>query len=323
MKNAGQNSQATTSSVASATAPTLAVLIPTLNRPRDLEIAIKTLLEQTRYPQELIIVDQSKTDESERCVHKLFAEHPKAAQIALRYTRDSRINGLTMARNFALNQTHCDVVLFLDDDVELEPDFVERLLEGYQEDPSVTGISGIITNYTAGTGGYRLWQALFVHGPFRDERQEIYHRADSLRAAGRIPVTRFGGGLMSFRASKIEGLQFDKNLRGACEGEDVDFCMHLPPGARLEIDPRARLVHNASPAARRVEHWSASVVRGTSYLYYRNWQSHSFAFAWLMMGFGMIALAAALKRGSLKPWQDFLAAFRHGKQVGLGKAPAA
>jgi len=127
---------------------------------------------------------------------------------------------------------------------------------------------------------------------------------------------------MSFRADRVGGLRFDENLRGASEGEDVDFCMHLPAGARLEIDPRARLVHNVSTAARKNEHWIASVVRGNSYLYYRNWRrglGNRMAFVWLMTGYAILATMASVRRGSLAPWKAFTAAMRYGKRVGLGK----
>jgi len=299
--------------------PTLAVMIPTLNRPHDLRVTIETLLRQSVLPQELLIVDQSRTDESERAVRALLEGSPQGRSMALNYRRDPGINGLAIARNVALDMNHSEIILFLDDDVELEDDFIERLLEGYVEDPLVGGISGIITNYTPGALSHRLWQSIFVHGPFRDERQAIYHRAEELRHSGRIPVTRFGGGLMSFRASAIAGVRFDDNLRGASEGEDVDYCMHLPPGTRLEIDPRARLMHNSSPAGRRSEHWSAGVVRGTSYLYHRNWRSNRFSFGWLMTGFALIALLATLKQRSGGPWDDFVGAYRQGRKVGLGQ----
>jgi GT2 family glycosyltransferase len=299
------------------------VLIPTLNRPRDLTIAVRTLLEQTVLPQELIIVDQSPGDESERRVRALFAERGEAAaRLLLRYIRDSGITSLAAARNMALDLNSCDIFLFLDDDVELEPDFVERLMEGYADDPGVTGISGIITNYTSGPFADRAWQWFFVRGPFRDERQLLYLRAAHLRGAGRIPVSRFGGGLMSFRTDRIGGLRFDRNLRGGSEGEDVDFCLHLPAGASLEIDPRARLVHNKSSAARSDEHWNASAVRGISYLYYRNWQNgwgNLIAFAWLLSGFAILVLLACVKQFSLTPWGAFTAAVRYGREVGSGK----
>jgi GT2 family glycosyltransferase len=323
MSNAELNSQITPTAVKQSGSYSLAVVIPTLNRPHDLMIAVRTLLEQTKLPEELIIVDQSQSDESERQVRALFAERAKQAQqLRLRYTLDTRINSAATARNVALDQNSCDIVLFLDDDVELEPEFVEELMQGYSEDPEITGISGIITNYKPGGCAARTWQWLFVRGPFYDERQRCYHRADELRNAGRFAVSRFGGGLMSFRIDRIGGLRFDTNLRGASEGEDVDFCLRLPANARLEINPRARLIHKASVVARNDEHWIASVVRGNSYLYYRNWRrgcSNRIAFAWLMSGFVILALTASVKRASLKPWKAFITALQYGKAVGTAK----
>jgi GT2 family glycosyltransferase len=323
MRSTEPSSQVQPPATSRAALPSLAVVIPTLNRPRDLTITVQTLLEQTVLPQELVIVDQSLSDESERQVRALFAERAeRVKQMCLRYTLDPGITGAATARNVALEQNHCNIILFLDDDVELEPDFVERLMEGYAEDPEVTGISGIITNYKPGGFGDRAWQWLFMRGPFRDVRQSLYLRAGELRGAGRIPVSRFGGGLMSFRANRISGLRFDPNLRAASEGEDVDFCLHLPAGARLEIEPRARLVHNKSGTARPDEHWNAAGVRGNTYLYYRNWRrgwSNPIAFLWLMSGFALLALVSSLKRVSLAPWKAFIAAVGYGREFGSGK----
>ena len=114
---------------------------------------------------------------------------------------------------------------------------------------------------------------MFVTGPFHDDRQATYRSAESLRHSGPLRVTRFGGGLIIFRSSAIRDVRFDPNLRGASEGEDVDFCMHLDRTARLVIHPGARLVHKGSPAGRASEHWIGGVVRGNTYLYYRNWNS--------------------------------------------------
>ena len=296
----------------------VSIVIPTYGRGEKLGATLDALLVSDMSgldAVEIIVVD----DGSPELVAPVVESRVACSPISLRCIRQDNA-GPAVARNRGFRESSGDIVLFLDDDVELEPDFVERLIEGYADDPAVTGISGIITNYTPGGFASRMWKRFFVHGPFYDDRQEIYHRADELREAGRIAVSRFGGGLMSFRTDRIGGLRFDRNLQGASEGEDVDFCMHLPKGARLEIDPRARLVHNASVAARKSEHWIASVVRGSSYLYYRNWRSgltNRVAFFWLMCGFGMFSLAASIKRLSLLPWQAFRKALRYGKTVGL------
>ena len=53
----------------------VSVIIPTLNRPKALKIILESLLGQTVLPNEVIIVDQSKTDETKVVVNDIFYEH--------------------------------------------------------------------------------------------------------------------------------------------------------------------------------------------------------------------------------------------------------
>jgi glucosyl-dolichyl phosphate glucuronosyltransferase len=304
----------------------MAVIVPTRNRPVDLPVAVSTVLAQTVLPSEMIIVDQSPQDDSKRAIAELFATAGDRVcqQVALKYIHNPAISGLTTARNEALRHSRSDVVLFLDDDVELESDFIEKLLTAYAEYPEVAGVSGIVTNYVPEGLLNRLWRKVFVTGPFHDDRQAIYHEADRLRHSPPLPVTRLGGGLMSFRSSAIRDVPFDANLKGASEGEDVDFCMHLGPAMKLMIHPGARLVHKGSPAGRVSEHWIGALVRGNTYLYYRNWNSglrNRACFIWLKAGYSLLALAASVRRGDLAPWRTFQKALRQGRQLGRGEPP--
>ena len=295
------------------------VIIPTLNRPDDLTEAVRTVLAQTVLPRELIVIDQSRTDDSERRIRELFARERNGERIALQYIRDHRISGLTAARNVGLTCSSGDVILFLDDDVELDADFIGNLLRSYERDPEAAGVSGIVVNYVRAAFLGSLWTRIFARGPFLDDRQPIYFEANQLRGAPPLRVTRLGGGLMSFRAAAIRGVWFDENLTGPCEGEDVDFCMHLPPGTKLMIDPSARLVHKASPAGRASQHWIGPVVRGNIYLYYRNWNTglkNRTCFFWFKVGCALISMIASARRRSWTPWRAFRDAWKQGRVRG-------
>src|SRR5258708_18712487 len=121
---------------------------------------------------------------------------PVRAALDVRDVHDSGISGLPAARNGALELVTTDIVLFLDDDVHLEPDFIERLAATYRQEPSVTGASGIVTNYRRPPLLFRLWSVVFVRGPFYDDRQRVYWNAARLQAAGPVRVSRLGGGLI-------------------------------------------------------------------------------------------------------------------------------
>lgn len=123
---------------------------------------------------------------------------------------------------------------------------------------------------------------------------------------------------MSFRADAIRDIQFDENLSGVSDGEDVDFCAHLKPRSLLLITPKARLVHNQSPAGRSQKHWTSREAKSNHYLYYRNWRSGIFnrlCFCWLNLGYGIVATFASLRRGSLEPWRDLVEGMREGCRV--------
>ena len=288
---------------------TVSVIIPTKNRAADLAKTIETLLQQTIQPMELVLVDQSPAPTFTRqipipavCIH------------------DTTLSGASVARNVAMHRARGDVWLFLDDDVLLEPNFIEEILKAY--DSSVIGVSGIITNYSIPPLKQRLWEALFQLGPFRDERQIIYRRAGALRAKKPIRVRQFGGGLMSFRASAIRNHRFDPNLTGASPGEDIDFCAGLPKESVLLIAPRARLIHNRTSVSRDPTHWVTVAAQVASYMRERHWKRglwNNLCFAWLKTGYAILAAYSSLRNLSSAPWRAWREGIRRGKQIAMGQ----
>lgn len=287
----------------------LTLVIPTKNRPDDLEATIESVLSQTALPLKVIVVDQSDSGESQSRVSTLFGRQAGsgASVPSLLYIRDPTIPGLTAARNRALKEVAEQIVLFLDDDVLLEPRFIEEILAVYEEHPEACGVGGIVTNYTPPPLAFRCWTRLFVLPPFWDDRQPIYWGAGRLGDGRAVRVTRLGGGLMSFRLGSIRGMEFDEGLRGACDGEDVEFCARFQPGSVLLIAPRARLVHKQTPVSRSAGHWLPRHARTFSYLYRRNWRRrirYRLAFCWLTVGYGVATAAISLRRASLRPWRE-------------------
>ena len=46
----------------------ISVIIPTKNRPNDLLAAIKSIVDQNRIPDQIVVIDQSEGDESETLI---------------------------------------------------------------------------------------------------------------------------------------------------------------------------------------------------------------------------------------------------------------
>jgi len=261
--------------------------------------------------------------ESEEAVRKLYDEASAGvrARMELKYLHDTSITGAATARNAGIEMATPEILLFLDDDVELEREFVENILAAYAEEPDAVGVSGVMTNYRRAPLPMHLWRMIFFRGPFYDERQDVYVNAERLRNSPPVRVSKFTGALMSFRAQALRECKFDETLKRGSEGEDVDLCLRMGRNAKLLMTPRARLKHKISPAARAREHWIGSVARGNSYLYYRHWNHgiwNRLFFQWMKFGMGLIAGYACMRRGSREPWRDYRAAVEYGKRAAQG-----
>jgi GT2 family glycosyltransferase len=287
----------------------VSVLIPTKDRPADLVLSVRSLLAQSILPGELLIADQSGNDYGRAQVEKEFAEASEVVKngVKLLHLIEPKISGAAEARNRLMNLASGDIWLFLDDDVSLEHNCIEKLLSVYLECLEVVGVAGIITNYAKPALIERLWASAFARGPFRDERQPIYWKASSLVDSQPIRVTKFTGACMSFKADAIGTLRFDHKLTGGSLAEDIDFCARLVP-RRLVIAPRARLVHRRSASNRSRDHWLREHAQSAYYMYRRNWNrklSGKLSFVWLRLGYYVIVPAGCVRRWSLEPWQAF------------------
>ncbi len=294
--------------------PTVSVVIPTKDRPVELSQVVDDLLAQTLLPTEIVVVDQSGSTDPRRLVDAVLSRHLDggAQNVRCVYRHDRTLSGLTAARNVGIDNSSGDIVLFLDDDVRLEPRFVEEIATTYVRWPELGGVGGVVTNYDVPPLTQRVFARIFRRGPFHDPRQSLYHHADRLRTAEPIPIDRLGGGLMSFRREVFQRLRFDTTLTGYCLGEDVDFSFAASRQYRLAINPRARLQHLRSPGTRPASSWATQEMRALRFLYKKHWATgigNRLCYVWLQVGFFIGALAATIERSSRKPliaWREGL-----------------
>lgn len=302
----------------------ISVIVPTKDRPDDLVRAVRSLLYQTVIPAELIIVDQSRDNASKLAITAEYAGRLRASsgKPYLHYILDPEISGRESARNRGIDLATGDILFFLDDDVELEHDCLWQLELAYLSNPEVAGISAIITNYRQPALAFRIWSLIFKRGPFHDERQPIYWNGGSFNGCGTIEVGKCGGGVMSFRRQVVERLRFDESLGKGAVAEDTDFCLRLPAGSRLAIALSARLAHWPSPVGRIRSHWLKPEARGAWFLFMKHWRrqrSRLLLFAWLNVGYALVATLAGLRRLSLDPWRDLVRGAQEGcLDAGIG-----
>lgn len=226
-------------------------VIPTKNRKQDLLAAVISILEQTRLPDELIVIDQSNSSEAQPAVSDLVATRAPAMRLV--YVYDPSINGLIDAKRAAVAQAKSDIVCFHEDDVVLEPAYIEETEKAFIDNPAMLGSSGIVTNVPMLSENYRRFFHLFHRGIFYDKRVDV-HGVVSAKKAPLIPSRYLSGGLSAYRSSVFDAIPYDLENH-LFMLEDIDFSTRAADhfgNEHFYINPNARLAHNMSPANRAV-----------------------------------------------------------------------
>lgn len=217
----------------------LSVIIATMDREEELYRCLESIWAQSRLPEELVIVDDGNLD-----AEALRGKVPQ--EVEFQYHRKSP-PGLSASRNLGAKMAKGELVLFLDDDVVLEPNFVEEILKVFREDQTgrLAGVSGVITNRRAKPKWFRLWARLFL--------MEKGHPGQLLPwgyfSSASIPevvteVQWIPGGLSCFRKEVLSHFSFwDMNQEGRHGLEDVEFGWRVSALYTLKTTPFARLAH--------------------------------------------------------------------------------
>ena len=109
----------------------LSVYIPCYNAASYLECSLTGLLNQTRPPDEILIIDDGSTDNSVEV----------ASRFPVKVIRHEKNRGLAAARNTAFANASFELVGAIDADVLPAPDWLEHLSKHF-DDPHVVGTSG-------------------------------------------------------------------------------------------------------------------------------------------------------------------------------------
>jgi GT2 family glycosyltransferase len=224
----------------------VSILIATKDRPQELEACLSSILVQTRAPGEIIVVDQS-AQRRPPVLADVFAD----AGVALRYVHAPQLTGLTHARNHAVSIAAGDVLLFLDDDVELDSDYLRELLRVFDNDTHgvVGGAGGLIVNFRSSLSlAQRIRSWLFYRGAFAIERDALEFHVQP--GSSPRPAKRLFGANMAYRQKVMQRFSFDEGYQGYGFGEDRDFSVYVAREFRLTWVPGARLVHHQSSRSR-------------------------------------------------------------------------
>lgn len=207
----------------------LSICIPSKNRQAELVRCLDSIRVQSFAPREIVIVDQSDVP----------SELPKLE--GLIHLHRPNLSGTAEAMNLGAQVCSGETVLFLDDDVELLPDCLVRLMAAFH-DPDVVAASCAIANEERALHLWTVYTHVFSRG--------FFNGAPYKPRGGVFGLRRLTGCAYAIRRSVLLRELFDQNLVGYCYGEDWELSYRLLRHGALRLVPGSRVIHYMSPRNR-------------------------------------------------------------------------
>ncbi len=239
----------------------ISIIICTLDRPNDIKRFLNSLAFQTLAPKELIIVDASSNCAQNK---SLLDDFVKKNNISILHISAPR--GLTIQRNIGIKSVgnECNIVSFFDDDIELAPDYLEKIANVFESDylGKIGGVGGMVQDYETQSNKSRHNHK--IANLFLEVLQRVFFitstkpysilitgmNVSKCHKAKRTIKVNWLHGCTSYRHDVFKILHYDDNLKGYSMREDVDFSFRVSRRYDLVFVPEARMIHHHSPTAR-------------------------------------------------------------------------
>lgn len=208
------------------------IAIPTTNRPDVVAPTIRDITRQSRLPDAVVVVIASPDD--------IDLSQQEGLPFQLEVMQSPR--GLTIQRNAALSMLKPeDILLFLDDDFVMSPDYLENLERLFAEDRSIAMTTGKVL-------------ADGIHGPGIDHDEGAARAFDPAGRPSKEPKDIYNcyGCNMALRGSIVvsTGIRFDEQLKLYGWLEDVDFSRQMAAHGRIVQADQLQGVHLGTKTGR-------------------------------------------------------------------------
>lgn len=220
----------------------ITLVIPTYNRSASLLRALESVANQQLAPVHwcCLVVDNASTDDTREAFTRFAAAHPA---LDLRYVREEQ-QGVSHARNRALQEAPTELICSIDDDERIHPDFIGAYLRFFDTHPEAVVAGGrIVAEYEGVRPAWMSrWTEQLIANPI--DRGGQTHPFPK----GKLP----GGGNMGFRRSVALQFGFSTTLgrkgKSLIGGEENDFFLRLSEaGHPLWYLPDAVIWHIIPP----------------------------------------------------------------------------
>jgi len=219
--------------------PLVSILIINYNGQAFLHDCFKSVLASTYPSFEVILVDNASTDNSIPFTQENFPE--------VQVYETGRNGGYSFAYNLSFNHAKGKYFVLLNNDVTVEPDWLEPLVEGAEQDANIGALQPKLVSmvdpsnfeYAGASGGF-----MDIYGfPFLRGRVFNHMEKDEGQYDHEVRVFWTSGAAMFLRADAIPKIgKLDEDF--FMHMEEIDYCWRLNlAGYALKVIPESRVYH--------------------------------------------------------------------------------
>lgn len=289
----------------------ISVIIPTMERPVALERTISNILKSTVVPRQIVVVDQSIKEENRKANIELKNIVPNEIEFIYEY---QSIPSLTMARNRGFEFANEEIIVYSDDDIDVDITTFENILNEMQ-DKNIAMIAGLDHEMMTSSN---LFGYFWGTKSFRKRNKGYVMPSMVGRFPKKINVGTKTEWAMGFffvvRKSLLHSwnIKWDEKLTSYAYAEDLDFSYSYSKAAKKEnlqciFSPNVIVTHLTSKEYRVPTKKSTYMyVINREYLSYKHYKSCYSRLATRWSNYGMV-LFRIIKRQN---WIELIKAMR-------------
>jgi glycosyltransferase involved in cell wall biosynthesis len=162
------------------------IILPAHNEEKFIENALQSIVQQTYLPKEVIVVNDNSTDSTEEIVRGFVLKYPFIQMIHSESTQTTHEPGSKIVhafyKGFEKLSSDWDVIVKLDADVILPPNYFQEIIQEFQRNPTIGIAGGLAMIEQKGEWIFeKIGNKKQVRGPFKAYSKACFEKIGGLK----------------------------------------------------------------------------------------------------------------------------------------------